>query len=260
MKNKIIHLRVMTVNLTICAILLTFLAKATDAGKLVADGNSAYQKKDYESAIKNYSAALSSSGRSVELEYNLANAYYKQGSIANAILHYERALRLDPSDEDIAFNLRIASLKTVDKIDVMPEIFYKRWINAIVTLFSEHTWSTLLLISVWGFFAALLSYFIAASTAIKKLSFSAAIVLLILAGCFYSIASAAKSIEYDSQAAIVMSTSAYVKSSPDEKGNDLLILHEGTKVGLLDELGEWKKIRIANGTVGWINVNAIESI
>jgi SH3-like domain-containing protein len=57
-----------------------------------------------------------------------------------------------------------------------------------------------------------------------------------------------------------MEASSYVKSSPDEKGNDLFILHEGTKVEVLDELNDWKKIRIANGTVGWIKSGDIEMV
>lgn len=223
-------------------------------------GNSAYQKKDYEKAIELYSSALSGGMTAASLEFNLGNAYFKSGQYAKAILHYERAQRLNPSDEDIAFNLRMASSKTVDKIDVMPEIFYKRWINGLVNTFTERTWSSLCILFVWVLFGSLLFYFVSGAVSTKKIAFLTAVISLVISGILFGVSKAAKSHQFDSRAAVVMSASAYVKSSPDEKGNDILILHEGTKIFLLDELGEWKKIRLANGTVGWINTDAIETI
>ncbi len=260
MTNYHSRLFLMVVTILLSSYNIAFGANQPDAVQLFNQGNIAYQKKDYGKAIEHYNSALTNGGTSASLEFNLGNAYYKDGQIAKAILHYERAQRLSPADEDIAFNLRIAALKTVDKIDVMPEIFYKRWANAAISLFSERTWSILLIISVWLVFAALLIYFLAKTITLKKLAFGISLFGVACTLIFYFLATSRKSNEYENRFAVIMAASAYVKSSPDEKGNDLLILHEGTKVNVLDELGDWKKIRIANGTIGWINISAIETI
>src|SRR5439155_5984489 len=46
--------------------------------------------------------------RSEDLFYNLGNAYVKAGQLGPAIYNYERALELDPTLEDVQFNLRAA--------------------------------------------------------------------------------------------------------------------------------------------------------
>ncbi len=234
-------------------------AEGTTSLELFQKGNAAYQSKDYQKAIGYYESA-SKEGSSSSLEFNLGNAYFKEKQFAKSILHYERAQRLAPNDEDIQFNLRVASVKTVDKIDVMPQIFYERWWITFTQRMNERSWSLLFIGSIWLIFIACFVYFFATTIRTRKIALGFSFVSLLVAVLLYFTASFRKHIEYDSDAAIVMTTSVYVKSSPDEKGNDLLILHEGTKVELLDELGEWKKIKIANGTVGWINSATIEKI
>ena len=179
---------------------------------------------------------------------------------AQAILHYERAARLDPSDDDINFNLRIARLKTVDKIDVLPDIFYVRWGKEISGMFTSSMWSTLSIVSFWLMAASTVVYLFSRRLSLRKTGAYGGLVFLLLGITFLLLASGKADSELDRTGAIVMASSSYVKSSPDEKGNDLFILHEGTAVEILDELNGWKKIKIANGTVGWIIADAIEVI
>jgi tetratricopeptide (TPR) repeat protein len=224
------------------------------------EGNIAYQKLDYPKSILVYEDLLKNNYRSVEIYFNLGNAYFKSGDFSRAILNYERAKKLEPEDEDIAFNLKIASLKVVDKIDAVPEIFYKRWINRLSLLISPDTWSIILILMVWLMFAAAALYITGRTVAMKKIAFLNIIVFIILT-CTSGIMAARSHmrINVDKQA-IIMTSSAYVKSSPDEKGNDVFILHEGTRVDVLDEIGEWKKIRIANGNIGWVKGSEMEQI
>ena len=84
------------------------------SAKIIAD--SAYVKGDYKAAIEAYETILTNEGEAADVYYNLGNAYYKSENIAKAILNYERALLLNPSDEDVAFNLELARSKTVDKV------------------------------------------------------------------------------------------------------------------------------------------------
>jgi len=60
---------------------------------------------------------------------------------------------------------------------------------------------------------------------------------------------------------IIMAPSVTVKSTPNEKGTDLFILHEGRKVMIKDNtMKEWKEIQLEDGNVGWIPSNVIEII
>ena len=106
-----------------------FSSKLEDVTK--AEGDSAYMRNDYISAIQIYEALLGK-GEAADVYYNLGNSYYKAGDIAKAILNYERALLLQPGNSDIRANLEIARSKTIDKVEAVPEIFFVSWINSLV--------------------------------------------------------------------------------------------------------------------------------
>jgi tetratricopeptide (TPR) repeat protein len=231
-----------------------------EALKIYHEANIAYQKLDYENSIRLYEQLIKNKSVSEEVFYNLGNSYFKSGNFAKAILNYERAKKLDPDDEDINFNLKIASLKVVDKIESVPEIFYKKWINQFSLLFPPNIFSVILIIMVWLFFASAIGYVVVHSIWGKKISFVLLILFLFLTGISAVMAVRSHAIAHIDQQSIIMSASVYVKSSPDEKGNDLFILHEGTKVDVLDQLNNWKKIRIANGSIGWMKSDEMEII
>ncbi|MFM7218180.1 MAG: tetratricopeptide repeat protein, partial [Bacteroidota bacterium] len=244
------------ISLTILAFGLSAFA---DPAKDFEAGNSYYQKKEYDSAIQSYQAALASGFTAPELEFNLGNALYKSGRNAEAILHYERASRMAPNDEEIVYNLRIASLKNTDRIEVLPEIFYKRWLRRATSFMNEQQWGTLTLVLFWSLCITIVVYLLSVGRT-KRLTFFVSLGLLTNTGLSYWLGSERKSIEFGSNRGVVMSNSVYVKSSPDDKGNDLFILHDGTTVEVTDELGDWKKIKIANGTSGWLPSGSIEII
>src|SRR5205814_836623 len=137
--------------------LLLTLRSASAAGnelKLYHEANMSYQKQDYESAIRQYEDLIKLGAKSSEVYFNLGNSYFKTGNIGKTILNYERAKKLNPADEDIDFNIKIASLKVVDKIEPVPEIFYQRWLNSVSSLLSPDTWSQILSAMVWLIFIA----------------------------------------------------------------------------------------------------------
>lgn len=235
-------------------------ANENDALKIYHQANIAYQKLDYESSIRLYEQLIKNKSISEEVYFNLGNSYFKAGNFAKAILNYERAKKLDPDDEETTFNLKIASLKVVDKIENVPQIFYKKWINQFSVLFPADTFSIVLIILIWLLFASAAFYITANSVEGKKFSFILLICLLFISGIGVVMASRSYAIVRIDKQSLIMSTSVYVKSSPDEKGNDLFILHEGTKVDILDEFNNWRKIRIANGSIGWMKVDEMEII
>lgn len=234
--------------------------KAGDPQEDFKKAGAYYQKQDYENAVKNYEDLIKSGHVATEVYYNLGNCYFKTGNTAHALLNYERARRLAPDDDDINFNIKIASLKVVDKMDAVPEIFYKRWLKLIASAFATDTWTKIFISCAWFMFFFFALYLVAPSASMKKFGFIFAVLFIFLTGSVFAFAQKSYAMTFLDQHAIVSSTSVYVKSSPDEKGTDQFIIHEGTKVDVLDELGEWKKIRIANGSIGWLKQTEIEII
>lgn len=225
-----------------------------------SQGDSAYINSDYLSAIEIYETLLSE-GEAMELYYNLGNSYYKAGDIARAILNYERALLLSPSNDDVRANLEIARSKTVDKIDATPEIFFVTWIKTLINLNSINTWA------VWGvvFFMLFIvgAYFFIFSKhgKVKKIGFIGALVFLVLMFGVNLFAAHQKENLTDRSTAIVLSPSVVVRSTPTDNGTTLFVVHEGTKVTIKDDtMKNWKEIVLQDGKVGWVEVNDIEVI
>ena len=235
-------------------------AQKKDAMAVYHAANIAYQKQDYQGAVKLYEQLATEGNISPEVYFNLGNSYFKDGNVPRAIINYERAKKLAPDDEDIDFNLKIASLKVVDRIDNVPDVFYKRWIRDLATIFPSNTWSIVLVALIWMLFLCAGFYVVSTNTTFKKISFVSGISLAILTIFTYSLSARSYSIRHNEEQAVIISSSVYVKSSPDEKGNDLFILHEGTKVDVLEPFEGWKKIKIANGTIGWLKTKEIETI
>lgn len=241
-------------------LVMTHHSTANDAESDYLKAGDYYQKLDFANAIQLYEELIKAGHVSSEVYYNLGNCYFKTGQVAYALVNYERAKKLAPNDEDIAFNIKISALKVVDKIDAVPEIFYKRWLKSIASEFTSDAWTKLFIGSVWMLFIFLSMYLVAASTSFKKFALALVMALLIVTAGIFAFARKSYALNFVDQQAIISPANVYVKSSPDEKGTDQFIIHEGTKVEVLDEFEDWKKIKIANGSVGWLKRTEIEII
>lgn len=224
------------------------------------DANTAYIDGRYGEAVRDYEAIRAQGLESAKLYLNLGNAYYKQGMIGKAILDYNRALRLSPSDEDVRYNLAIANAYVQDKIEAVPSFFLKRWIDGLRDSLSSNGWAAL---SVFFFVLALacgILYLLSEGLTWRKGGFYGALgSLLLLIFCFSS-AARSKRLALHPRSGIVMSSAAPVKSSPDKGSKDIFVLHEGTQVTVRDSLGDYREITIADGNRGWILNSAIEMI
>lgn len=225
-----------------------------------ADADSSYVRGEYQQAIKEYESLLKN-GASADLYYNLGNAYYRTENITKAVLNYERALLLSPSDRDIRFNLQMARSKTIDKITPEQEMFFITWYRSLVNLASVDGWART---ALWALALAIvlaLLYLFSDRIWLRKVGFFGALFLIAIFVFSNIFAHQQKELLVNRKGAIVTASSVTVKSTPDKKGTDLFILHEGTKVTITDSsMREWKGVRLADGKEGWIETKQIELI
>lgn len=242
--------------------LLVTVAASASNGSLERwdSGNKAYIDGDYKKAVEEYSAILDGGEYSAHLYFNLANAYFKQEMIGKAILYYNKALRIDPSDDDIRHNLSMAEAQTKDRIIAIPEFFLKRWVRTVRSAMSCTAWSVWSLVSFALTLVFGVLFLLASGIKARKAGFFCAMCmgLLFVATTLFAVSSRSVMLNHDE--AVVMSSAISVKSSPDRSATDLFVLHEGTKVEVLSQMGEWSEIAIADGKKGWCEAKQIEEI
>jgi tetratricopeptide (TPR) repeat protein len=222
--------------------------------------NTFYRSGDYRKAADMYEQIAHNGYESAPLYYNMGNAYFKLQNIPTAILAYERARRLAPHDEDVLYNLRLANLRVIDKIDPIPQLFLVDWWNAIVTESSSSGWALSAVAGLW--IAAALGALVrlARKAALQRIAFLLAFLALLLSvGSFAAMVDRTRA-EQSVNSGIVFTQSIAVKSAPDAHSTELFVLHEGVKVEVLDAVGEWRKIRLADGKVGWLTAASIQII
>lgn len=239
-------------------LLLSFTIWAQDT--TFEKANNAYKEGKYDEAISLYKELSNSDKQSATVFYNLGNAYFKKSELANALLNYERAYRLQPSDKDIKNNLNFAYAQIADKIKTPKHYFITKWIYKTVYQLHSNTWAYLG-IAFWTFaFLAILLFTRTASENMRKLFFF--ITLLSIFAAFFTFYAAYSQYNTNKSEtyAIVFAQNITIKSTPSNNGTDLFILHEGTKVQVLDKVGAWYKIELADKREGWIPAKEITQI
>ena len=204
---------------------------------------------------------MANQGESADIYYNLGNSYYKTDNIAKAIVNYEKALVLNPGNGDIRFNLELAQSKTVDKVTPMSEVFLITWFKSLTNTMSEKGWAKMGIATFVLMLLCLALYFFGKKIVLKKIGIIAALCLLLVCILSNVFASFQKSKAQSHSTAIIMAPSVTVKSTPNEGGTDLFILHEGRKVNIKDNtMREWKEIQLEDGNAGWVPASVIEII
>jgi tetratricopeptide (TPR) repeat protein len=212
----------------------------------------AYKNQQFDKASKFYAQVISHGMASSDLYYNLANAWYKQGMIARAILYYEKALKYNPAHEDARFNLLMANSLITDRIEPAHVPFYKRWFKSMWQSMSLNSWAATSIILFILLLASVLIFVFSRSIFIKKLIVPLGFLALVLMILSLTLGGEARSYMEDTHKAIIFEPTLNVKSTPDNSGTNLFTIHEGLKVEIRQHIGEWSEIEIADGRVGWV--------
>ncbi|MBE9667287.1 hypothetical protein IRJ18_13025 [Mucilaginibacter boryungensis] len=231
-----------------------------DVKALFDQGNQLYQKANYKGALAAYQQVLSSGYQSAALYFNMGNASFKTDDIPSAIWYYEKAHKLSPGDDDINFNIRFANLKTADRIDEAPEFFLTKWWHNFILMFSLSTLSVLSIAFILLGFLLLTGYLFTSSVTLKKASFYTSMGLFVL-GLITILMGNRQAAYFDShKQAIIFSGSVTVKSTPATAAKTLFLLHAGTKVDVMETNAGHVKIKLANGSEGWISAGDVKEI
>lgn len=235
--------------------------QAKDLDSLWTAGVQAYTDGKFSDASAAWTSIEESGQKSAKLYYNLGNAWFKQGNYPKAILNYERALRLDPSYSDARYNLEFTSNFVQDKIEPVPEFILKSVARKVCYVMGSNAWAVIFLVLLAAALVMGLLFLLGSSVGKRRAGFYCGIVLLLLSAGALSFSIWQKSDSVKTDTAIVMSPVSSVKSSPSSgSSKDLFVIHEGTKVTILDEVGSWKNIALADGRQGWIPASDIEII
>jgi tetratricopeptide (TPR) repeat protein len=242
------------------ALLISFTGVKANPDALFSKAGELYKAGNYSEAIAVYDSLYAMHLESAELCFNLGNAWFKLQEVPKAILWYERAYRLAPSDGDIIYNLEMARSMVVDKLEIVPVFFLSDLLQRIQGQLNSNSWAWWgLILLICGLGLALVFLF-SSGMAIRKTALTLSLILLVLSVFSFTTALNMKKKMESRSGAIIMTPSVTLKSSPDQNGNDLFILHEGTRVEIEDRLGEWLEIRISDGNKGWIESSALEVI
>ncbi len=243
-------------------LLLAMICFGGTSAKAVTKNNAdtEYQKGNYQQAIRDYEEILKN-GESAEIYFNLGNAYYRTDNITKAVLNYERARLLSPGDDDINFNLQFARSKTIDKITPESEMFFVTWYKSLVNFTSVDNWAKTGILCIVMTLLLVLLYLFGPQLMLRKIGFFGGLAFFVIFLLSNLFAFQQKQALDNRTGAIVISPSVNIKKTPAKNSADQFVLHEGTRVDIIDKgMTDWRCIRIGDGREGWIETKAIEEI
>ena len=243
--------------------LMPFAASASDdyVDSLWNNANEAYAAGNWAEALEGYEMVSSMGLESAALYCNTGDAYYKSDNIPMAILYYERALKLDPSYSDAQYNLELMNSLIQDRIEPVPEFFVVKWFKDICYVMDSDAWAVAFLVLLALTLALFLMFILAPTPAGRRVGFFTGLVTLLLMTASLSFSVWQKNDYMKADKAIITRPVTSVKSSPSsEASKDLFVLHEGTKVTILDQVGNWNNISLADGRQGWLPASDMEKI
>ena len=219
-------------------------------------GIDAYKKGEYDLAIQEFESILSNNWDSPELYYNLGNAFYRVGNTAGAVWAFESCLKLSPTHEDAKYNLRLANLKVIDRMDLPEPPIYLKWYLSIKEQFTPSTWINISLFILLIFSIVMTASQMTSSSIFQNLR--GFIIVVFFVSLFLTI----HSIWTDNSLSlgVIYATKVEAHSEPNVFSTRLFELHEGLSVSINQAVDDWVEIELLDGKTGWIENNQIRLI
>ncbi|PHQ55256.1 MAG: hypothetical protein COC16_05565 [Lutibacter sp.] len=242
------------------ALLFGLIGFSQTSDELFSAANNLYQEGKYTEAIEVYSSIEKQGLKSADLFFNLGNCYYKLNKVAPSIYNYEKALKINATHEDALINLTFAKRMTIDAIEELPKTFLQRFSLGVIQKLPFDSWAIIAVLA--SFLASILFLMYHFSTSSKKKLFyfntsilATALLIVTVLFAYHNF----KTVK-NNRTAIIFIDKVEIKNAPSTSSEEVFELHEGTKVVILDELENWKKIKIADGKIGWIYTDDLKEI
>lgn len=216
------------------------------------EANALYNDGKYAEAIDKYESILRSKEHSAELYFNLGNANYKLNNIAPSVYYYEKALQLSPNDKDILKNLSFAKNMTIDAIEKIPDVGFSKLVKRIVNKFKADTWSAIAVSGIILFALLFLTYHFSYSSSLKRVAFIVSVLSLFMGSFSVLMAFQKEKLDKKDKPAIVFAQETKVKTDPNKASEEVLRIHEGTKIQIIETYEDWSKIQLSDNSTGWI--------
>ena len=249
---------------------MVFVPYLSASNDFIQEADKAYMDDDFENALELYLQAAQEDGNSSNLYYNIGNCYYRLNMPGKAILNYERALKLDPSNKDAATNLSFVNSRIIDKPVDNLSLSEKIGQRVVKTL-SADTWAWLTFSLFALFICAAAGYIFLSDVMIRKTCFFSGLFFIIctIIGVVITISSAGRMTKHNE--AIIISESVNLGTSPrvpKDKSEEAFLLHEGTRLEIVDSLTttnsdvrtKWYEVMVDHEHRAWINSNDVEKI
>ncbi|MEO9512260.1 MAG: tetratricopeptide repeat protein [Flavobacteriaceae bacterium] len=231
---------------------ISFFLGISQNNALFTQATEKYNKGEYSKAIEHYEQILKNGRHSAEVYFNLGNCHYKLNAIGPSIYYYEKALLLKPNDSEILNNLAYAQNMRLDAVEEMPKTEIVQLYSDFVNFLSFDQWAYLAIALIFLFVLAYLSYFFFRFATQKRIAFISSILTFFLGFICILIAYLQYQEFKSDNPAIIYSQEVKITSEPNNNSEIVFTLHEGTKVNVLDQLNDWRKIRLSDGQTGWL--------
>lgn len=244
--------------IVILFLLISGISSAQNANDLFENANTLYKEGKYQQAIEIYEQIESKKEVSSELYYNLGNAYYKLNKVAPSIYNYEKALQLDPLNEDAQNNLIIANQLTLDRIEELPKSVFQKINENIFQKLTYNSWAVITILLSFLAATLFLLFYFSYTPSKKRFYFTTSILSFLILVITLTITFTQYNQTTNTVEAIVFVEEIDVKNAPTSDANEIFTLHEGTKVNVLDTVDDWNKIILIDGKIGWVKKTSLK--